>query len=568
MKKLARRKTHEEFVQEVNQLEGKNYTVLGEYVNSGTKILIRHNECGKEYLVAPNHFVQGKRCPSCSKINSGVKRKTHEEFVQEVFDLVGDEFTVLGKYKNGKTKIKIRHNSDKCSSNVLNITPTEFLRGNRCPVCSGKAKKTTESFSKEVQEMFNGDYTVLGEYVNVSAKILVRHNSCGKEWKVRPTNLLQGKGCPDCCRLPVTKTIDDFKNEVFNISNGEYVVLSDKYINNGVKVRFKHNSPKCNFHEYEATPVGFTSMGRRCPKCAVISPQSKGEKELFDFIKENYSGILIENDRTILDGKELDIYLPELKIGFEYNGSYWHSDSFIPRDYHLKKRDLALTKDTKLYFIDDADWVNKKDICKARILYILGSNHKSIYARKTKVYIPTSKEEKDFLTKNHIQGYIPSSLKVSLTYDDQIVAILTFVKSRKNVNQQGNGTSIELLRFSTDISCHVPGGFSKLLKYAIPMILDRFPDVTHISTFSDNNLSYGNLYEMNGFTLDHVAKPSYHYVYRGKKYNRFTFRKSELKSMFPEYYDDQLTEFQITDQVTNLHRVWNTGNNVYKLNIR
>ena len=37
----------------------------------------------------------------------------------------------------------------------------------------------------------------------------------------------------------------------------------------------------------------------------------------FDFIKENYNGIIIENE-PILDGREIDVFLPELNLGIEY----------------------------------------------------------------------------------------------------------------------------------------------------------------------------------------------------------------------------------------------------------
>ena len=48
------------------------------------------------------------------------------------------------------------------------------------------------------------------------------------------------------------------------------------------------------------------------------------QQNIFEFIKSIYDGEIIENNKTILDGLEIDIYLPELKLGFEFNGDYWH----------------------------------------------------------------------------------------------------------------------------------------------------------------------------------------------------------------------------------------------------
>lgn len=68
-----------------------------------------------------------------------------------------------------------------------------------------------------------------------------------------------------------------------------------------------------------------------CTICYPISAQySTKEKDIVEYIKNNYSYTIIENDRNILNGKEIDIYLPELKLGIEFNGTYWHAD---PRFY-------------------------------------------------------------------------------------------------------------------------------------------------------------------------------------------------------------------------------------------
>lgn len=66
------------------------------------------------------------------------KRKTNEEFQQEIKDMVGDEYTFLDTYVNTSTKIKVKHN---ICGNTYKVTPNHFLRGSRCPYCFGKVKK-------------------------------------------------------------------------------------------------------------------------------------------------------------------------------------------------------------------------------------------------------------------------------------------------------------------------------------------------------------------------------------------------------------------------------------------
>ena len=82
------------FKKEVFEKYGDSYEVLGDYINNKTPILIKHNLCKKEFLVRPDIFISNykKGCPYCFSN----KKKTHEEFVKEVFNLFGNEYTVLG----------------------------------------------------------------------------------------------------------------------------------------------------------------------------------------------------------------------------------------------------------------------------------------------------------------------------------------------------------------------------------------------------------------------------------------------------------------------------------------
>lgn len=124
-----RSKTTEEFKREVYSLEGDNYEVLGEYFNAKTKIKMKHKECGYEYYVTPRAFLeQGNRCVKCGEY----KKMPHEVFLEKVYNLVGDEYTVLEEYKTSMDKINIKHN--KCR-NVWFTTPNNFLAGTRCPYC-------------------------------------------------------------------------------------------------------------------------------------------------------------------------------------------------------------------------------------------------------------------------------------------------------------------------------------------------------------------------------------------------------------------------------------------------
>ena len=173
-------------------------------------------------------------------------------------------------------------------------------------------------------------------------------------------------------------------------------------------------------------------------------------------------------------------------------------------------------------------------------------------------------EEKEFLADNHIQGYAISSFALGLYYEDELVSLLSFVKARKNLNQ--GESSMELLRSCSKLGVNVVGGFSKILKASIQYIKDNYETITEVRTFADLTLSDGKVYYTNGFTLDHISKPSYYYVYKNQKYNRYYFRKAALLKMFPDIATADKTEFQIMDEL-KANRVWNCGNLVFRLNL-
>jgi hypothetical protein len=61
----GRYRTTDEFKEMVYSLVRDEYDVLGEYINTTTKIKMIHNVCGNKYLVNPKKFLCGNRCPEC-----------------------------------------------------------------------------------------------------------------------------------------------------------------------------------------------------------------------------------------------------------------------------------------------------------------------------------------------------------------------------------------------------------------------------------------------------------------------------------------------------------------------
>lgn len=123
----------------------------------------------------------------------------------------------------------------------------------------------------------------------------------------------------------------------------------------GSKAKLIIKCNKCNYI-FKQAPYAHLS-GRGCPNCAIAIQRSKGEKELCQYIKSLYSGKILENTRKFIGGKELDIYLPELKLALEYNGEYWHQfhEEKEP-GYHKDKRKVCENKNIKLIEVWEKEW--------------------------------------------------------------------------------------------------------------------------------------------------------------------------------------------------------------------
>jgi very-short-patch-repair endonuclease len=97
-----------------------------------------------------------------------------------------------------------------------------------------------------------------------------------------------------------------------------------------------------------------------CPKCHV----SQGQGELYEFIRSLYEGEIVINDRAAIAPKEIDIYLPALKLGFEFNGKYWHKGD--------GSRELEKSSDCKesgimLLHVWETEWNKERAKVKAQV---------------------------------------------------------------------------------------------------------------------------------------------------------------------------------------------------------
>jgi len=293
-----------------------------------------------------------------------------------------------------------------------------------------------------------------------------------------------------------------------------------------------------------------------CPICNNYNTGiSASENNLAEFI-DSLGIEIIKNDRKTLGGMEIDILIPSLNIGFEYNGLYWHSDINLSNGYHIKKQDLAKERGIKLINVWEDDWEFKREIVKSKIKHTMGITENVVFARKCKLEKIDFNLAKNFLNTNHIQGFCPFKIAMGLKLDGELISICTF-GSRKISGRSAN----EILRFTNKINYHVPGAFSKIMNQYI-----KEYEPEELITFADRSWSpdHNNLYSNNGFEFLYTTKPNYWYIVDKRRVHRFNYRKDVLVKLG---YPASLTEREIMMD-RGINRIYDCGQYKYKLTIK
>lgn len=272
---------------------------------------------------------------------------------------------------------------------------------------------------------------------------------------------------------------------------------------------------------------------------------SKSEEKLSDWIKSITNTEVITSDRKILNGKEIDIYLPEFNLALEFNGLYWHSEINKTKKHHINKTNTCIDNGIHLIHIWEDDWNYKKEIIQSIILNKMGLISNKIYARKCEIRNVNFSDSKDFLDSNHIQGRSNSSIRYGLYYNNKLVSLMTFGYRYTNAKR-----TFELIRFCNTLNTNVIGGSSKLFKHFL-----KNNDIDELISYSDKSMFDGSMYEMLGFINDGDTSLNYWWVVDKKRYHRFKYNKNKLVS---EGYDPELTGDQIMYN-KGAYKIWGCG---------
>lgn len=216
-------------------------------------------------------------------------------------------------------------------------------KGNGCPYCGHKKllvglndlATTHPDLAKEwdydLNEKSPQDYMAgSNDYANWKCEY-------GHTWNAMINSRKQGNGCPYCAGQKVWPGINDLASKDPELA-AEWDYEKNELLPSEVTVSSSLEFFwKCKFgHSWPAT-ITNRHQGRGCPECDENNKTSLPEQAILFYISRNYPNSVNRYKELFSNGMELDIYIPSLKKGIEYDGPYHKTDEAVERDANKYK---------------------------------------------------------------------------------------------------------------------------------------------------------------------------------------------------------------------------------------
>jgi hypothetical protein len=433
------------------------------------------------------------------------------------------------------------------------VTPTYFqIHGHKYT----PTKEHVEKIRKTTRERYGVDNILaLPEIRSKSKAICLEKYGCESPFGNRRVFEKARQTCREKFGTDYYSQSQDWKNkkgDSYIYPTQEHITHFEDYNENFIRKHFIRDGVYYITEYMEYFNKSYTGAIHHKHKLGIVEKNNINhatvmENELKAFI-EQYTEV-IEHDRMLVKPKEIDLVIPAIKLGIEYNGLFWHSEQQgKTSNYHVDKTDKCEEQGYQLLHIFENEGV---EIWKSVIINKFGLS-KKIYARKTELRELKYCQIKDFLVENHIQGEAKSSINYGLFYNNELVQVMTFAKPRFNKNYD-----YELVRLCSKKFTSVVGGASKLFKHFIMQ-----HSGASIISYANRRFSMGRIYKTLGFELKEITKPNYFYSKHGEVYSRYQTQKHKLPELLGDGYDKNLTERE--NMLNNKFLVvYDCGNLVY-----
>lgn len=359
-------------------------------------------------------------------------------------------------------------------------------------------------------------------------------------------------------------------------------------------------------HTWKATPYSRTTKKTGCPYCsgrkivpdvndlAITHPAShpktakRYQMRLTEMVQALVPGsTVLSDDHTVLpSGKELDIVVPDHHLAIEFNDIFSHSEQAVferhakprPHSYHAHKTREASSQGYQLVHVWEDDWLHQRELVLRALAHRLHAvDHlldvlpdinplacQRLYARNLTVKLVHGGVARRFWQDNHLQGPVHCTVNIGL-YDQNNV-----LRALLGIGRKNHGSRVSLPDGTWDIQRYatlgvIVGGFTKLLAHAETLV-----SVDTWTSWSDDDISDGGMYQAAGFVVDKRQAPSYSYVGRKTRWER-VHRSTYTKQRFindPDLtYQSGQTEHEAA-LANKLYRIYDAGKTRWVKNVK
>lgn len=438
-----------------------------------------------------------------------------------------------------------------------------------CRICSNRliSKKNILDQNKEKRSILEKQFYIQNIEFSINMKFICK--VCNYEFEDQIHNLYgkldrKQNPCINCKNIELLNSLD-YQNNLLIKNNINNIKLIQRKTCNITTVQCSICNHIWDVYFYNIIRAKNKWNTNGCPNCDNLKNRTSSSQqlEIEEFVKQ-YVEIIPKY--KLLNKKEIDIYIPGLRIGLEFNGVFYHSPDTTYRNldeyYHKNKTKDALNENIRLIHIFSPHWIHKKEICKNKILNLIGVNKK--YLRSNQYTIKSVKwcDAKIFLNKNHLMGCGEIPLFSYGIYDKQetLIGVATFTNKRNGNFRERDDEVVEFNRFATSIRCY--GAMQKI----ISIIKNRHPYLKEIISYADlcwTNIN-NNIYNKNGFKLVSITEPNYWWCKNDIFLGRRNTMKHKLKDLLGDNFNPNESE-SANMLLNGYYRVWDCGHAKYIL---
>lgn len=283
---------------------------------------------------------------------------------------------------------------------------------------------------------------------------------------------------------------------------------------------------------------------------------SAAELEIIEAIKNK--NIECGLNRKILNGKEIDIFIPNLNIGFEHDGLFYHSEFGGKKDknYHISKTKECLDKGVELYHIFEDDYINHKYLVLNKIMHLLHKNVDlpKIMGRKCVIEEIDSNAAKKFIEQYSLKDFFPSDIYLGSFYMDKLIAVMAV--------SQMSEFEYKIDELTSDYHYNMQGVCGKIFSYFI-----KHSNAKKVIALVDRRWKPKHencVFEKLGFKFDSYTEPDYSYFISSFKRTKLVNKKELTKELLDKVFNIKKTLSPLElFQKAKIDRIWDCGSIKY-----